>query len=195
MRKAEITRNTTETQITLSLNLDGSGRYQGETGVGFMDHMLCLFAAHGMFDLTVGCTGDIQVDAHHTVEDLGIVLGQALAQAVGDKAGIRRYGSFLLPMDEALALVALDLSGRSHLTLETDIAAAAVGGFDTDLLEEFLLGFARAAGVTLHVRQLAGKNAHHIIEAIFKGLARALCEAVAEDPRRTGQIPSTKGVL
>lgn len=195
MRTASITRNTNETKITLTLNLDGEGGFQGETGVVFLDHMLCLFASHGGFDLAVLCDGDTQVDDHHTVEDLGIVLGRALCGAVGDKAGIRRYGSCLLPMDEALVQVALDLSGRTHLSYCADIPVEKVGSFDVQLVEEFLLGFARAGGLTLHVRRLAGKNGHHIIEAVFKALGRALAGAVEEDPRRAGKVPSTKGVL
>lgn len=195
MREATVTRNTGETQISLTLRLDGTGIRKISTGVGFFDHMLELLTAHGRFDLTLTCKGDLHVDAHHTVEDVGIALGSAFAQALGEKRGITRYGSMLLPMDEALILVSLDLSGRACLVLETDIAARQIGAFDTELLEEFLLALTRTMGLTLHVRQLAGKNAHHIVEGVFKGLGRALAQAVAPDPARAGEIPSTKGVL
>lgn len=195
MRAATVTRDTNETEITLTLWLDGDGRREISTGIGFFDHMLELLAAHGRFDLNLTCKGDTHVDGHHTVEDVGISLGTAFAESLGDKRGITRYGSMLLPMDEALLLVALDISGRACLVLDTDISAPMVGDFDTQLVEEFLLAFSRSLGLTLHVRQLAGKNAHHIIEAIFKGLGRALAQAVALDPRRPGEIPSTKGVL
>jgi imidazoleglycerol-phosphate dehydratase len=195
MRVATITRNTTETKITLTLSLDGTGLYDIGTGAGFLDHMLELFTRHGRFDLTLRCQGDTHVDYHHTTEDVGIALGEAFRQALGDKGGITRYGSFLLPMDEALVLVALDLSGRAHLAWDLAIPTQKIGDFDTELVEEFLLGFTRGLDLTLHARQLAGKNAHHIAEALFKGLGRALGQAVAIDPRLAGEIPSTKGVL
>lgn len=195
MRDAAIQRNTTETQIDLTLLLDGQGDAEIETGCGFMDHMLTLFARHGRFDLTLRCQGDTQVDDHHTVEDCGIALGQAFAAALGDGRGITRYGSFLLPMDEALVLIALDISGRSLLCYDVALPAQKVGTFDTELVEEFLLGFVRRMGLTLHVRQMAGKNAHHILEAVFKGLGRALAAATAIDSGNPGGIPSTKGTL
>jgi imidazoleglycerol-phosphate dehydratase len=195
MRSATITRNTTETSISLTLSLEGTGQYDIATGAGFLDHMLELFTRHGRFDLTLRCLGDTHVDYHHTTEDVGIALGEAFRQALGDKAGITRYGSFLLPMDEALVLVALDLSGRAHLAWDMAIPAGKIGEFDTDLVEEFFLGFTRGLDLTLHARQLAGKNAHHIAEALFKGLGRALGQAVAIDPRLAGEIPSTKGIL
>ena len=195
MRKAEIARKTAETDVFLSLGLDGRGAGTIDTGVGFLDHMLTLFARHGRFDLTVRCQGDTQVDDHHSVEDIGICLGQALKQALWDKRGVRRYGSMLLPMDEALVLAALDLSGRAHLEYALDIPAEKVGTFDTELVREFLLALVRAAEITLHARQLSGVNSHHIIEACFKALGRALAEAVEIDARRPEEIPSTKGLL
>ena len=195
MRIASITRKTNETDIALTLNLDGTGKTDIATGVGFLDHMLTLFSRHGRFDLTVTCTGDTNVDDHHTVEDIAIVLGSALAEALGSKAGITRYGSFLLPMDEALVLCALDISGRATLRYGLNPPSQKVGTFDTELAEEFFMGFTRAAGVTLHLRQLDGTNSHHILEAAFKGFGRALAQAVAIDPALEGAIPSTKGVL
>ena len=195
MRDASITRKTAETDISLALTLEGMGRAEICTGIGFLDHMLTLFARHGRFDLTVTCSGDTWVDDHHSAEDIGITLGTAFAQALGDKRGIRRYGSVLLPMDEALVLTALDTSGRSTLRYGLTIPSQKVGTFDTELVEEFLLAFVRAAGITLHVRQLDGTNSHHIIEAAFKGLGRALREAVSIDPEAAGEIPSTKGVI
>ena len=195
MRTAEIARKTAETDITLSLNLDGSGRSQIATGCGFLDHMLTLFARHGRFDLTVNCQGDTFVDDHHTVEDIGICLGDAFAQALGNLAGVNRYGSAILPMDEALLLTAVDLSGRGMLCCELDIPTEKVGTFDTQLAEEFFLAFTRRCNCTLHIRQLAGKNSHHIIEGAFKSLGRALRQAAAIDPALGGEIPSTKGVL
>ena len=195
MRTAEIKRDTRETQITLSLDLDGRGRAEIHTGVGFLDHMLELFAHHGDFDLSVTCRGDTQVDGHHTVEDVGIVLGQAFTQALGDKRGISRYGQFLLPMDETLVLCAVDLSGRACLGWAVDLPAGKVGDFDTELAKEFLIAFARRSDMTIHVRQLAGENSHHIIEGMFKSLARSLGAAAAIDPRFSQEIPSTKGVL
>ena len=195
MRSAEIKRKTSETDIELKLNLDGTGKGTIQTGVGFMDHMLTLFARHGRFDLDVICRGDTMVDDHHSVEDIGIVLGAAIAQAVGDKRGIRRYGSMLLPMDEALVLCALDLSGRSCLRYTAQIPSQKIGTFDTELVEEFFLGLTRSAGMTLHIRQMDGTNSHHIVEAMFKAFGRALSEAVSVDERLGGEIPSTKGVL
>lgn len=193
MRTCKMTRKTAETDICLELNLDGTGRSSIDTGVGFLNHMLTLFAAHGKFDLTVVCRGDTEVDDHHSVEDIGICLGTAFREALGDKRGITRYGSFLLPMDEALILCAVDLSGRSCLCDELEIPTEKIGTFDTELVEEFLLGFVRSCPMSLHLRQLAGKNAHHIVEGAFKGLGRALKQAVALDG--SGEIPSTKGVL
>lgn len=195
MRNAAITRKTAETDITLALNLDGSGEVSVSTGVGFLDHMLTLFAKHGRFDLILSCRGDTYVDDHHSVEDIGIALGSAFAEAIGDKRGINRYGSMLLPMDEALVLVAADISGRSTLRFGLTMPAQKVGTFDTELFEEFFLAFTRSAGVTLHLRQLDGTNTHHIIEAAFKGFGRALRQAVAVDPAAANEIPSTKGVL
>ena len=193
MRTSEITRNTAETKITLKLNLDGTGKSQIDTGVGFLDHMLTLFAAHGKFDLTVICNGDTNVDDHHSVEDIGICLGQAFQQALGDKRGITRYGSFLLPMDEALILSAVDISGRSCLSYGLEIPTEKIGTFDTELVEEFFLGFTRNCPMSLHLRQLAGTNSHHIVEGAFKSVGRALKAAVALDG--SNDIPSTKGVL
>lgn len=195
MRESFIQRKTAETDITLRLELDGTGAGTIDTGVGFLDHMLTLFARHGGFDLDVQCDGDTDVDDHHSVEDIGICLGKAFSQALGDKKGITRYGSFLLPMDEALVLVAVDISGRDTLRYGLDIPTQKVGAFDAELVQEFLLAFVRSAGLTLHIRQLDGVNSHHIIEAAFKGLGRALAQAVAMDPKRADQIPSTKGVL
>ena len=195
MRASGITRKTAETDITLSLNLDGRGESQIDTGCGFLDHMLTLFAKHGGFDLTVKCVGDTQVDFHHTVEDVGIVLGSAFAEALGDKRGITRYGSIILPMDEALIVAAVDLSGRSYLGFALDIPAPRVGNFDTELVEEFWLAFTRKAECNLHLRTLAGTNSHHVIEGAFKAAARALREAVAIDAARSDELPSTKGVL
>ncbi len=195
MRTADISRRTAETDIRLSLHLDGSGKSDIHTGCGFLDHMLTLFARHGRFDLAVTCQGDTWVDDHHTVEDIGICLGDAFAQALGDKRGICRYGSVTLPMDEALILAAVDLSGRGMLCYGLDIPTEKVGSFDTELTEEFLLAFVRRADATVHIRQLAGKNSHHIIEGTFKALARALGQAAAIDTRFADEIPSTKGSL
>jgi len=195
MRSASIKRDTKETQITLSIDLDGTGKSELATGCGFLDHMLTLFARHGDFDLTVSCNGDTEVDYHHTVEDIGICLGQAFTQALGDKRGINRYGQFLLPMDETLVLCACDLSGRDYLGWAVTLPAAKVGDFDTELAKEFWLGFVRNCPMALHFRMFSGDNTHHVIEAMFKGMARALKEAVAIDPRHAGEIPSTKGVL
>lgn len=195
MRSAEIRRKTAETDIQLALDLDGTGKGDVATGCGLLDHMLTLFARHGRFDLTARCWGDTYVDDHHTVEDIGICLGDALRQALGDKRGIARYGSCILPMDEALVLTAVDLSGRGLLCCDLDIPTEKVGTFDTELTEEFLMALARRGDMTVHVRQLAGRNSHHIIEGTFKSLARSLGQAVALDPRSAGEIPSTKGVL
>ena len=195
MRNAEIMRNTAETRIALSLNLDGTGKSDIKTGVGFLDHMLTLFAKHGRFDLTVSCNGDTYVDDHHTVEDVGIALGQAFKTALGDKKGITRYGNMILPMDEALILTAVDLSGRGYLGYDLQIPTQKVGTFDTELVEEFWLGFIRNAECTLHIRQLAGTNSHHIIEGAFKSAGRSLRAAVAIEPAFADEIPSTKGVL
>ena len=193
MRIYEITRKTAETDITLALNLDGTGKSSIDTGCGFLNHMLTLFAAHGKFDLTVNCVGDTDVDDHHSAEDIGIVLGQAFQVALGDKRGITRYGSFLLPMDEALIMTAVDISGRSCLCYGLEIPTQKIGTFDTELVEEFFLAFTRNCPMSLHIRQLAGKNAHHIVEGAFKSVARSLKAAVALDG--TNDIPSTKGVL
>ncbi len=195
MRTAQIDRKTAETDISLSLTLDGSGIAQINTGCGFLDHMLTLFAKHSRFDLTLTCEGDTYVDDHHTVEDIGICLGMALAQALGDKRGICRYGDTLLPMDEALILSAVDLSGRGCLVYDTAIPSQKVGTFDTELGEEFWLAFVRNAACTLHIKQLAGSNSHHILEGAFKSVARSLRQAVSMDPAAAGEIPSTKGVL
>ena len=195
MRQAAISRKTKETDIQLFLNLDGTGKAEIDTGVGFLNHMLELLAFHSGFDLTVRCKGDTWVDDHHSVEDIGIALGQALADALGDKKGITRYGNFLLPMDEALVLVAIDLSGRDTLGYHVQLPTEKVGSFDTELVKEFMLGFVRNAKACLHFHQLAGENTHHIIEAMFKGLGRALRQAVAIDPQRAGETPSSKGVI
>lgn len=195
MRTTEINRTTAETSITLRLCLDGTGASQVQSGVGFLDHMLTLFAKHSRFDLTLTCSGDTKVDDHHSVEDIGIVLGQALCQALGDKRGIRRYGSCILPMDEALILCAADLSGRSCLRLQAQLPTEKVGTFDTELVEEFFQALTREARMNLHLRQLDGTNSHHIIEAMFKALGRTLRQAVAIDPDCRDEIPSTKGVL
>ena len=193
MRTAEITRNTAETNISLKVNLDGTGKTEVGTGVGFLNHMLTLFASHGKFDMEVRCVGDTDVDDHHSVEDVGICLGQAFRQALGDKRGSTRYGSFLLPMDEALILVAVDISGRSSLNDALEIPTEKIGSFDTELVEEFFLGFTRSCPMSLHLRKLAGTNSHHIVEGAFKAFGRAMKAAVALDG--TDKIPSTKGVL
>lgn len=195
MRSVNIDRKTAETDISLSLNLDGTGACEINTGCGFLDHMLTLFAHHAGFDLKVTCKGDTDVDFHHSVEDIGIVLGDALAEALGDKKGITRYGSFILPMDEALIMTAIDISGRGHLSYGLEIPAARVGQFDTELVQEFFISLTRRAGITLHIRQLAGFNTHHIIEGAFKSVARSLGIAVKIDPSKADAIPSTKGVL
>lgn len=195
MRNAELCRETAETKIRLSLSLDGSGDYKIDTGCGFLNHMLALFARHGRFDLAITCTGDMDVDAHHTTEDIAIVLGRAFDKALGDRRGIVRYGSMLLPMDEALVLAAVDISGRAALGYALEIPTEKVGDFDTELVREFMLGFTRALGCGVHLRQLAGENSHHIIEASFKALARALRDAVAIDAGHRDEIPSTKGTI
>ena len=194
-RYAELTRTTKETDITIALDIDGSGKTDISTGVPFFDHMLDAFGRHGMFDLTVQAKGDIEVDAHHTVEDCGIVLGKVVAAALGDARGITRYGSSLLPMDETLVLAALDVSGRGQLHYDVDVPLQLLGSFDTALAKEFFIAFASNAGVTLHLRMLTGENAHHIVEASFKAAARALRQALEPDPRSAGEVPSTKGVL
>jgi imidazoleglycerol-phosphate dehydratase len=195
MRTAQITRTTKETDIRLTLNLDGTGKSEIHSGVGFLDHMLTLFAKHGRFDLDLTCNGDTEVDDHHSVEDIGIALGQAFEQALGDKRGIVRYGSFILPMDETLILSAVDISGRSYLNFDLQIPTQKVGTFDTELAEEFFLGFVRNANLTLHLKQLEGKNSHHIIEGTFKSFGRTMKQAVAIDEAFRDEIPSTKGVL
>ena len=195
MRIARIKRDTNETKIELSLDLDGTGTASIDTGMGFMDHMLTLFAKHGRFDLDIKCQGDTNVDFHHSTEDIGIVLGQAFSEALGDKAGISRYGFMILPMDEALILSAADFSGRACLRYDLDIPSEKVGDFDTELTEEFFTAFTRSAGLTLHIRQLDGRNSHHIIEGTFKSVARSLKAAVALEKGFESDIPSTKGVL
>ena len=195
MRNAEIIRKTAETDIVLALELDGEGKSEIDTGCGFLNHMLTLFASHANMNLSVKCVGDVAVDDHHTVEDIGICLGQAFAKAIGDARGITRYGSMLLPMDEALILCATDISGRDYLSYGLNIPTDKVGSFDTELVEEFFLAFVRHAGVCLHFQQLAGKNSHHIIEGAFKAFAHAMHEAVKLDPEKAGKIPSTKGML
>lgn len=195
MRTAEINRKTNETDIKLRLNLDGTGKSEINTGCGFLDHMLTLFARHGGFDLAVSCKGDTNVDYHHTVEDIGIALGDAFKSSLGDMRGITRYGSFILPMDESLIMTAVDISGRSHLSYGLTIPAQKVGDFDTELAEEFYLGFVRHSAITLHIKQLSGTNSHHIIEGAFKSVARSLAAAVKIDENHKNEIPSTKGVL
>ena len=195
MRKSEINRKTAETDISLKLDVDGMGENKIDTGCGFLDHMLTLFSRHGGFDLELGCIGDTNVDYHHTVEDIGIVLGKAFAEALGEMRGIKRYGSFILPMDESLILSAVDISGRSYLGFKLNIPTQRVGDFDTELVREFFEAFVRNANITLHISQLEGYNSHHIIEGAFKSVARSLKEAVAIEERFKNQIPSTKGVL
>ena len=195
MRTSEIKRDTAETKISLTLDLDGTGKSEIATGCGFLDHMLTLFAKHGRFDLAVNCDGDIDVDDHHTVEDIGICLGMAFKEALGDKKGIIRYGNFTLPMDEALIMCAVDISGRDYLAYRLEIPTEKVGTFDTELVEEFMLAFTRNAGLNLHIIQLSGTNSHHIIEGTFKCLARTLRQAVNIDEKFKDEIPSTKGVL
>lgn len=195
MRNNYLERKTAETDIILRLELDGSGKAKIDTGCGFLDHMLTLFASHGRFDLDVSCKGDVNVDYHHSVEDIGICLGKALRECLGDCKGIYRYGNMILPMDEALVLCAVDISGRNFLACDLQIPTEKVGDFDTELVEEFLMAFVRNAGITLHVKQLAGSNSHHIIEGVFKGVGRAIRAAVAIDAKSSAEVPSTKGNL
>ena len=195
MRTSEIIRNTAETQITLRLNLDGTGKSEINTGCGFLDHMLTLFSRHGRFDLTLKCIGDTYVDDHHSTEDIAIALGSAFKKALGDKRGIRRYGDIILPMDEALILASVDISGRSYLRFTSDFQTEKIGTFDVELLEDFFTSFSENAGITLHIRQLDGRNSHHIAEAMFKAVARAMRKAVEIDEKAKDEIPSTKGVL
>ncbi len=195
MRTAKIERDTNETKISVQLNLDGTGVYDNQTGVGFFDHMLDQLSGHALMDMTVRCTGDLHIDDHHTVEDVGIALGQAFAAAVGDKKGIRRYGDCHLAMDDALVRAALDISGRPFLVWNVDLPTAKIGTFDTELVREFFQGFSTHAGLTLHVDQLHGINSHHIAEAAFKAVARALRDALETDPRMADAVPSTKGTL
>ena len=195
MRTAKITRKTAETDISVEINLDGSGTYDNETGVGFFDHMLDQLARHSLIDMTIRCVGDTHIDDHHSVEDVGIALGQALTEALGDKRGIRRYGACLLPMDDALVRAALDLSGRPYLVWEMDLPTPKIGQFDTELVREFFQAFSTHGGITLHVTALNGINSHHMAEAAFKSVARSLREAVEPDQRKADAIPSTKGAL
>ena len=195
MRSATITRKTAETEISVEITLDGSGSYDNETGIGFFDHMLDQLARHSLIDMKIRCTGDLHIDDHHSVEDVGIALGQALTQALGDKKGIRRYGACLLPMDDALVRTALDLSGRPFLVWNLDLPTPKIGSFDTELVREFFQALSTHGGITLHVDCLHGINSHHIAEAAFKSVARALREAVETDPRKSDAIPSTKGAL
>ena len=195
MRTSQISRQTAETKISLSLALDGSGSSEIDTGVGFLDHMLTLFARHGRFDLAVKCDGDTYVDDHHSVEDIGIVLGSAFAQALGDMRGINRYANVILPMDETLILCAVDISGRAYLGFDAEFTSEKIGTFDTELVEEFFAAFVRTSNVTLHIRKLDGKNSHHIAEGIFKAFARTMKEACAIDEKFSDEMPSTKGVL
>lgn len=195
MRKIEVSRKTGETDISLTLNIDGVGDYKINTGVGFLNHMLELFSRHGRFDITLDCSGDIQVDAHHTTEDIGIVLGEAFKRALADKRGIMRYADKTIPMDEALILCAVDISGRAVLSFDASFPSEKIGCFDTELVREFFEAFTRSAGVTLHIRKLAGDNSHHIAEGIFKAFARVLAEASRIDERFKDEIPSTKGVI
>lgn len=195
MRSSQINRKTNETDIELSLDLDGTGKYEINTGCGFFNHMMELFTRHGRFDLSLRCKGDSHVDDHHTVEDIGISLGQAFREALGTKQGIYRYGNMMLPMDETLVLCALDISGRTYLNFDIDIPTQKVGSFDTELVKEFMTAFSREMGLTLHFKMMAGENSHHIIEAVFKSLARALKQAVSIDQNYADEVPSTKGVL
>ncbi len=195
MRTSEISRKTNETDISLCLCLDGTGKTEIDTGIGFLDHMLDLFAKHGRMDLKVKCTGDTYVDFHHSAEDIGIVLGQAFKEAVGDKKGIKRYGNMILPMDETLILASLDISGRAYLKYGLEIPTEKVGEMDTELIEEFFISFVRNADITLHIKQLDGTNSHHIIEGAFKAVARAIREAVSIDEKAKDEIPSSKGLL
>lgn len=195
MRTSQIIRTTGETDVRISLDIDGRGTFDIDTGCGFLNHMMELFARHGRFDLSIKCKGDSHVDDHHTAEDIGISLGQAFKEALAEKKGIRRYGNMMLPMDETLILCALDISGRAYLNFDVSIPAQKVGNFDTELVKEFMLAFSREMGLTLHLKMMAGENSHHIIEAVFKATARALAQAAAIDPEYADEIPSTKGVL
>ncbi|MEM6637331.1 MAG: imidazoleglycerol-phosphate dehydratase HisB [Pseudomonadota bacterium] len=195
MRSAKISRKTAETDVLVEINLDGTGTYSNETGIGFFDHMLDQLSRHALIDMNVRCDGDLHIDDHHTVEDVGIALGQALAQAVGDKKGIRRYGACLLPMDDALVRAALDLSGRSYLVWNLELPTAKIGTFDTELVREFFQALSSNGGITLHVDALSGVNSHHMAEAAFKAVARAMREALETDPRKSEDVPSTKGTL
>ena len=195
MRRKKIVRETKETQIVLALEIDGTGAYEINTGCGFLDHMLELFTRHGRFDIAIECNGDTQVDYHHTTEDIGIALGAAFKDALGDKRGIYRYGQFLLPMDETLVMCAVDISGRNYVNFDVDIPTQKVGDFDTELVKEFILAFAREMGLTIHFKMFAGENSHHIIEAVFKGMGRAMRAACAIEEEFADEIPSTKGVL
>lgn len=195
MRSATIQRDTSETKIQLTLKIDGSGQQQIATKIGFLDHMLELFTRHGRFDLQLTCDGDVEVDGHHTTEDIAIVLGRAFSEALGDRRGIQRYGSMILPMDETLVLAAVDISGRGIACLDLAIPAAQIGGFDTELVAEFFIAFARELGGAIHFQQLAGQNSHHIVEACFKSFGRALADACAIDPKAPDEIPSTKGTI
>lgn len=195
MRCAEINRKTNETDISLKLNIDGTGTSEINSGCGFLDHMLTLFARHGSFDLNITCNGDTEVDYHHTVEDIGIALGQAFSQCLGDKRGITRYGCSILPMDEVLMLCAIDISGRTHLGYQVTFNSSVIGDFDTELVKEFMLGFVRNLPMALHFKEFAGENAHHIAEGMFKSFARALAVAVSIDQKHANEIPSTKGIL
>lgn len=195
MRQSEVKRKTQETDIELSLNLDGAGKSEIDTGIGFLDHMLILFARHARFDLCVKCAGDLNVDGHHTTEDIGIVLGEAFKEALGDKKGIERYAHRFIPMDESLVLCALDISGRSHLSFDCTFPTEKIGEFDTELVREFFEAFVRAAGITLHIMKFAGLNSHHIAECAFKAFGRTLASAVKIDERFKDEVPSTKGVL
>ena len=194
MREASIKRKTAETDISVSVNIDGSGQYEIETGIGFFDHMLCLFAKHSLTNINIACKGDTQVDCHHTVEDVGIALGEAFKQALGDKKGITRYGTCFLPMDEALVMTSLDISGRCYLVFDGDLPCPLLGDFETETVEDFFQAFASSCGITLHIKLMYGRNTHHIIEAMFKSFARAICAAATIDPRVKG-VPSTKGTL
>ncbi len=195
MRTSKIDRKTNETNISLSINLDGTGKSEIKTGCGFLDHMLTLFARHGSFDLTVTCIGDTEVDYHHSAEDIGICLGQAVNEALGDKRGIYRYGFFVLPMDEVLMLCAIDISGRSQLGYQVEFTSPKIGDFDSELIKEFMLGFVRNCPMALHFKEFSGENAHHVAEGMFKCFARALSSAVAIDEAKKDEIPSTKGLL
>ena len=194
MRCAEISRKTGETDINIKLDIDGQGNSKLNTGIGFFDHMMNLFSRHGLFDLEIGCVGDLFVDGHHTIEDIGISLGQAFGKAMGDKTGIKRYGTAFVPMDEALLMISLDLSGRAFLSYDVTVNAPMIGDYDTELTEEFLRAFSSNAGITMHVKMMAGNNSHHIVEGVFKALARALREALTTDERVQG-VMSTKGIL